>query len=150
MLKTLKRAGFGFLLGVIVSDFISILTTEGMPVSQTLLAYTDNNVKAAFLIQFFAAGAYGALCMGSVRLYDIERLPLTLSSLFHCLICIVPFIPLSLFLGWSDGIGTTLVMTAIQVTMYFIVWLIIFFRYRAEIRKLNEKQEEVREKKDGE
>lgn len=143
MLKTLKRAGIGFMLGVIISDIISILATDSIPVSKALLDFAGSP-RAALLIQFFLAGAYGALCMGTVGLYDIERLPLTLSSVLHCLICIVPFIPLSLFLGWSDSIGTTLIMTVIQVGVYFIIWLIIFLRCRAEIRKMNEKQEEIR------
>ena len=149
MLKTLKRAGIGFMLGVIISDLISILATDSIPVSKTLLDLAGSP-RAALLIQFFLPGVYGALCMGTVGLYDIERLPLTLSSLLHCLICIVPFIPLSLFLGWSDSIGSTLIMAAIQVAAYFIIWLIIFLRCRAQIRKLNEKQEEIRDRKETE
>ena len=134
--KVLKLAGIGFLLGVTVCTFITSITADPLPVSSALVE-TTGSPAAAMLIQMLFAGLYGALCMGTTVLYDIDRLPLALTSFLHCLICIVPFVPLSAFLGWSGGAADTLIMLFLQLAAYFIVWLIMYAGYRKEIGELN-------------
>ena len=84
--------------------------------------------------------------MAGVLLYDTDRLPLAAATLLHCLMCIIPFAPLSLLLGWSDGIEGVLIMALFQLAGFFIVWLIMYARYRAEIKKMNEMQKQNLEK----
>lgn len=140
MRRFLKMAGLGFLMGVAISGLITAaFTAEGAPVSEKLAAWAGS-ARAAMLIQYFASGVYGALCMGGVVLYDSDRLPLTLISFLHCLCCVVPFIPLSLILGWCTGAAEVLIMTGIQLAAYFVIWLIMYLKYRSEVKKMNDIQ----------
>ena len=133
----LKRAGLGALIGIAVMDLITALTGSGIPASDQLID-TVGSIRAARLMQMLLSALYGALCMGSTILYDLERLPLALVSLSHCVICILPFIPISRFLGWYNGRTEALIMAGIQLMAYVIVWLIMYLQYRKETRRLNE------------
>lgn len=140
-MKFFKLLGFGFLLGIAVCNVITVLSSDNLPAAPELIEKMGS-LKAAMLMQMLLSGIYGAVCMGSTVLYEADRLPLALISLLHCMICIIPFIPLSLFLNWSNGIADTLIMAGIQLAAYFIVWLCIYLRYRREIKELNEIQKQ--------
>ena len=75
--KTLKRAGFGFLLGIVVCNIIVILSMNDLPATQSLIEATGS-LRAALIVQTAASGFYGALCMGTIGLYEIERWPMML------------------------------------------------------------------------
>ena len=145
MKKILKYAGFGFILGIAVSSMITAFICGGMPAATGLIEAVGS-VKTALILQLLLSGIYGAICMGTVLVYENDRLPLALSSLIHCLCCVLPFIPLSLFLRWIDSIGNYLIMTASQLIAYFIVWLIMFIRYKKETEKLNEIHNQLKNK----
>ena len=139
MRNALKRAGIGFLLGIALCTVITILTGGA---SKDLIEKAGG-VKAALLLQTALSGLYGALCMGATVIYDAERIPHALSALCHCLCCIVPFFPLSLFLGWADGVAGAFIMAGIQLAVYFVIWLVLYVRYRAEVRELNDIQKKI-------
>ena len=139
--KTLKRAGFGFLLGIVVCNIIVILSMNDLPATQSLIEATGS-LRAALIVQTAASGFYGALCMGTIGLYEIERWPMMLSSAIHCLITILPYIPLSMLLGWGEKASDHLIMAGIQFAAYVVVWFIMYMRYRAEVRKLNKIQKD--------
>jgi hypothetical protein len=143
--KALKLAGFGFIVGIAVFTVISAFTYKETPVPSEFVEKVGS-FRAAYLIQIALSGAYGALCMGTTVIYDAEKLPLSVMSLLHCVITVSTYIPLSLFLGWSDSPVNTLITTCIQVAAYFVIWLIMFLRYRKEIKELNE----MNNKKDAE
>lgn len=149
MKKVLKLAGFGFLLGIVINDVISILSGDTMSVSASFLELIGD-IRTARIIEFVLVGLYGAICMGGVVLYDTERLPLALATVLHCLICIVPFCPLAFFLGWCKRIEELLIIMAFQLAAFFIVWLIMYLRYRIETKKLNEMQQQVLEEENKE
>ena len=137
--KTLKRAGFGFLLGIVVCNIIVILSMNDLPATQSLIEATGS-LRAALIVQTAASGFYGALCMGTIGLYEIERWPMMLPSAIHCLITILPYVSLSVLLGWGKTASDHLIMAGIQFAAYAVVWFIMYMRYRAEVRKLNEMQ----------
>ena len=143
--KMLKLAGIGFLSGIVICNFIMILTGKNSEFVTPLFAERIGNPKTAALLQFFLSGVYGALTMGAVVLYDLDRLPLALATFLHCLICIVPFFPLALLLGWTGGIGEAFLMAGFQLAAFVIVWLIMFFRCRIMTKKLNEMQRQILE-----
>ena len=144
--KVLRLAGIGFLVGMAVCNIITILVCDNVPVSQELIERTGS-VRTALLVQALLSGVYGALCMGTTVLYDsAEKLPLAAVSLIHCVICIGPYIPISIFLGWYNDAVTTAITTAIQLTCYFIVWLIMYLIYKKQIKELNKMQEQFRDK----
>ena len=138
--RVLKFAGIGFLVGVALCNFITIIASDGaLPVTPALVDKIGG-ARLAMLLQSLLSGLYGAICMAGVLLYDTDRLPLAAATLLHCLMCIIPFAPLSLLLGWSDGIEGVLIMALFQLAAFFLVWLIMYARYRAEIKKMNEMQ----------
>ena len=142
--RSLKFAGFGFILGIAVCSIITILTSDasGVPASAAFIEKIGS-AKWALLIQALLSGIHGAICMGTVTLYDTDRLPLTLVSALHCACCIVPFVVLSVLLGWTGSVADTLIMVGIQLVAYFIVWLIMYSLYRKEIRELNKIKDNI-------
>ena len=146
MAKIMKRALVGFIIGIAASAVISAILADPLPVSSAFVNRIGSP-RAAMLLSLLLSGIYGAITIGSVGIYDVERLPLTLSSLLHCLICIVSFVPMALFLGWVSSAAEVIIMTGCQLSGYFIVWLILFIRYKSEVKKLNELQGQIH--KDG-
>lgn len=137
--RSLKFAGLGFIMGIAVCTIITILTSDaasGVPASAAFIERIGS-VKWALLIQALLSGVHGAICMGTVTLYDTDRLPLTLVSALHCACCIVPYVALSVFLCWTESFKETLIMVGMQLVAYFIVWLIMYVLYRKEIKELN-------------
>ena len=136
----LKRAGLGFLLGNFIGYFIALLTTGSfIPVASELVA-NSGSLANAVLIQISASGGYGAICFAGITFYEIDRWPLALSSIVHCAIIIICFIPLSFLLHWTGSITESLIMSGIQLVVYFIIWLIICAVYKKQVKELNEMQ----------
>ena len=143
MLKSiLKRAGFGFLLGVAVCAVISALASDGSMVDP-VFAERAGSLKGAVLLQLLLMGAYGALTMGLTVLYDLDHLPLTLSTGLHCVCCIAPFVFLAMLFRWTQGIRGILLIAGLQLLGFFLVWLILYVRYRKQINELNQMQAEA-------
>ena len=142
MKKVFKLAGMGFLLGMAICNVICLLC-GGVDLVDSELVEKIGSEEKAILIQMLLAGIYGAVNMGTTVLYEAERMPLALVSFIHCMICIIPFIPLSIFLRWTENLKTTLIITSIQIAAYFMIWLIIYMLYRKEINKLNEMQKQA-------
>lgn len=139
--KILKRAGIGVLLGIAVNSLIKALTYETDPVTLILLERIGS-LRCAMLLELVLVGLYGAICMAGTLLYDVDRLPLSVATLLHCLMCILPFVPLALFLGWCTRLGDILIMSGFQLVAFFLIWLILYVSYRREIRELNKMQKD--------
>lgn len=99
------------------------------------------------MIQLLLPGVYGAIAMGSVVLYDLDRWPLALASLTHYLIIEILFEPMALYLEWIHTLPEILIMIGIRLICYFIIWLIIFLIYRKQVRELNNLQESFKDTK---
>ena len=128
----LKRAGIGFLLGIAVSV---ILRWLGMP-----------GQRGGPLLQTVVSGIYGAMCMGGTILYEIDAWPLMRSTVLHWLITALPYGPIALLLGWVAGPKALLVSEGIMLAIFLLIWLIMFLRYKARIRKLNRIVQQHRER----
>ena len=149
--KTLKAAGIGFLIGMVVGDLIAILTgnsdTGGITfASSQLLDMAGGNSALAMILQSLFSGLYGAVCFAGMSFYEIERMPLALATALHCALIVLLFIPIALFLGWVSDIGTLLIISGMQLVGFFIIWLIMYFGYKKQIRELNEMQEHFQNK----
>lgn len=148
MLKTiLKRALLGFLIGMAMGDGIAVISSlfsggSFMPVAQSLVQKTGG-IGEALLVQTLLSGVYGSIAFGSISLYDIEKLPLALTSVLHCMIIVLLHIPNALFLGWEETLADVLIMAGIQIASYFIVWLILYFSYRKQVSELNDLQKQM-------
>ena len=70
--------------------------------------------------------------------YDIEQWSLTRSSIAHYLVIAVLYVPAAAFLGWTDNAADIFIFEGILLAAYYIVWLVMYLRYKREVRILNE------------
>ena len=150
--KTLKAAGIGFLLGIVIGDLIALLTgnsdTEGITfASQKLLDMAGGNGTVAMLLQSLFSGLYGAACFAGMSFYEIERMPLAVATALHCALIVLLFIPIALLLGWVSNIQTLLMISGIQLVCFFMIWLIMYAVFKKQVKELNELQEKNRDQK---
>lgn len=150
--KILKCAGIGFLIGAVVGNLIAVLTStsssEGVNItSQQLLDMAGGSPAVSILLQSLFSGLYGSLCFVGITFYDIERWPLALATALHCAVIVLTFIPIALLLGWFTSIVSLLIMSCIQIVAFFIIWLILYFSYKKQIKELNELMNRNKEKK---
>ena len=142
--KVLTMAVLGFVLGMTIGDGIAWLT-GGKP----LLTQLSEN-PGALLVQTLVSGLYGAATMSGTLLYDVEHWSLAKSTLVHYLIVAVPYVPMALLLGWSERAADILIVEAIQLVVFALIWLIMYTIFRRQIRELNKLREQrVSEQADG-
>lgn len=149
--KTLKRAGIGFLLGIVIGYALSILTGLDNPdvfisIPPRLLSLTGS-VPLSQILQGLFSGIYGAVCFGTMTFYEIERWPLALATGAHCAVIVLLYIPVGFFLGWLDGWLDMLIVAGCQLVGFFIIWLIMNAIYKKQVKELNEMQERFSDKK---
>ena len=124
--RLLKRGCIGFLLGAAL--FAVIFRLTGSP----------GNRDGPNLAQLLFAGFYGAACMAGTVLYEIEEWPLLKSTVLHMLITVVLYVPMALLSGWAETLPELLISIGVQLAVFFLIWLFMYLRYRAEVRKLSE------------
>ena len=149
--KTLIRAGIGFLIGMVIGNVIAILTgssdTNGITfASVKLLEMANGNAAVAMLLQSLFSGLYGALCFAGISFYEIERWPLALATFAHCAVIIFTFMPVALLLGWVGSLIEILIIAGIQLVVFFIIWLSLYFGYKKQVRELNDMQKKFSQK----
>ena len=149
--KTLKAAGIGFLIGMVVGNVIAILTgnsaTGGVTfASPQLLNMASGNGVVAMLLQSLFSGLYGAACFAGMSFYDIERMPLAAATALHCALIVLLFIPIALLLGWVSNITEILIIMSIQLVCFFIIWLIMWSIYKKQVKELNDMQKNFSER----
>lgn len=148
--KILKRAGVGFLIGVVVGYLISFLTGLDHPeifisVPPRLLTLTGS-VTAAQILQGVFSGLYGAICFATTVFYEIDRWPLALATGAHCAVIVLLYIPVGLFLGWLNDLTEILIVAGCQLVGFFIIWLIMNAIYKKQVKELNEMQKNLNER----
>lgn len=146
LLKFFKRAGIGFLLGIVIENIITIII--GYAATGTALFFAPEfllragNELNAVVLQLLLSGIYGALCMGSTIIYDIEKMPLLRATELHCLAVMLPYIPLSLYLCWITTAAEMTAVMSIMLAAYFVIWLIMCSIYKMQVKELNKLQKE--------
>lgn len=150
--KLFKYAGLGFLIGIVVGYVIAILTgidspTDNIglfiPVTEKLLKTTGGSIPLALAFQGLFSGLYGAVCFAGIIFYEIDRMPLAVATTLHCLMIVLGYIPVGLFMGWIGSVTTELIIASCQIVGFFIIWLIMYARGKAEVRRLNELQKNL-------
>ena len=133
--RMIRRIILGFLLGTAIGNLIAWFF--GSYVSSMLVARMGS-VPAAILVQSLVSGLYGSFALAGTLFYDIEQWSLTRSSVMHFLVIAVLYVPAAMFLGWADSATEILIVEGILLVAYFIIWLVIYLRYKKEVRSLNE------------
>ena len=143
LVKTLKRACLGFIIGVFVGNIIAVLTgtssTGGITfASKKLLEMAGGSPVISMLLQSLFSGLYGAVCFAGLSFYDTDRLPLAAATALHCALIVLLFIPISILLGWVSFVIETLIIAGCQIVGFFIIWLIMYSVYKKQVNELNE------------
>ena len=137
LMKFLRRGAIGFPLGILISLVLSWAGGSDRLVSD-LLIQRVGSTAGALALDLFLSGVFGFLCMGGTVFYEIENWSLLKATFLHYLLVVVCFPPLALFLGWVEKPAEVMIMTGIQTVCFFLIWLIMYLRYKAEVRELNE------------
>ena len=154
LVKTLKRAGLGFFIGVFVGNVIAVLS--GWPdafVTEKLLAMTGGQAPAV-LVQTLLSGVLGAVGFAGVSLYDLESWPLLRIALVHYVIIEAAFYPIAFALGWMHTAKEALIWLVIYAIVYLVIFLIMWAIYKRQIKEANKliehrKQEQTKRHQTG-
>lgn len=139
--NTIKKAAFGFLLGMVVGNVIAFFASGFTTVINQVLLARTGSAAAAFMMQTLFSGVYGAIAMAGVSFYEIEDWSLLRTALTHYALITLTYIPIGLYLGWVSADNFALeygIVASSQAVVYLIIFLIMHARFKAEVRKLNE------------
>ena len=74
---------------------------------------------------------------------------MTKAAVLHFLLILAVNVPIALYCGWiKPGFLNLLIWVSIMAFSYFIVWLIMYFRYRKETEELNRMLEQNQNSED--
>ena len=143
--KITVLAVIGFFAGALMGNLIAWLT-GGTLVNARLLEWTGSEALAV-LVQSLLSGFMGAVAMGGVELHEIERRPMALSAAVHWLLIEAVYVPVALGLGWVENGTELLIMVGVQLVVYLVIWVIMYLRWRAQVKELNALLKESGERK---
>lgn len=138
--KTLKRAGFGFILGMAVGNLLAALLGGAELFSPHLLAWAGS-LPGALLVQTLLSGAVGAAAFAGIGFYDIEGWSLLRTAVVHYLLIEAVYLPIAFALGWVATAAEALVTAGCMAAAYLLIFLILWLIYHAQVRKLNQLNE---------
>ena len=132
---------FDFLLGMLlVMLFPALFNLEpdgSAQLCSTQLIARHGGMKATLLFSFLVYGLYGAGCIGGMLLYRIEEWSLTRATLVHYLFAALGYVLSNYLLCWGLSGKELLVIEGLMTFGFFLVWMIIYQYYKAQVRELN-------------
>lgn len=137
--KALWLSLIGFALGVGVGALFHVLSGgEGFLSRGLTLA-----------LYFLMSGLYGAVNMGTSAVYSIEDWSILRCTFTHFAITVISsvlFFGGMILLGWMGlpPLGWGLLMLAIFVAVYFLIWLLQYLSYRRKVKRMNARLREWR------
>lgn len=142
--KIMLRGWAGFILGVFIITFISLLTStfygngNYIPVSKLFIKECGSEILATWIV-FILAGILG-FCYGAGSLiFENDKLNIVVQTVLHCAISA----PVQFLVGWvcywmpHNFLGITIWIIE-SLIIYVIVWLCFYFNYKNEVKKVNE------------
>ena len=143
ILKTIKRIISGFICGMAIGNLIAIAFSYCFSPEHVLIFAPSLLEKAgsqanALALQTVLSGVYGAVGFGGMSFYEIEQWSLIKATVTHYVLILFTFILIGPYLGWvSLNVKDVGFMFILLTIAFFIIWLIMFLRYQAEVRELN-------------
>lgn len=139
--KFLSLCGIGFLFGIAFYALIAVLfyRTEDGSIqfySDFLLPHVGSPAVAT-LLTFLIFGLYVGLNFGGTVLYELEDWTLLKATVVHYLIVSVGYLVPVLLLGWKMSMSVFLIIEGLMTVGFFLIWLIMYLRYKAEVKELN-------------
>ena len=139
----------GFLAGIGIGLLIPWAFNGGESLFGSEYTARHGGMPWAAVLHILVSGLYGSACMGGVALYDIERWSIARATAVHYALVAGLFVPVSLLMGWVDGVGELFVFEGIQLAGFFIIWLVMYLRCKALVRELNKMQRENNKQEGG-
>lgn len=141
--------GFGVIFSVLLCAFLaSEVTADGTELRLCAPEFIDavGNPLTAFTIQAFASGINGVICMGGASIYSIESWSLVKCTVCHFIVSMTSYFVLAFSMRWFTvkDIRDALIMFVILVFVYFIIWIINYLTYKAELKAINKELEELK------
>jgi len=128
--KMAFRAMIGFAIGVLVGT--GFLASAGIR-----NYYTEYGI-GRFALYLILSGVLGAVNVGTTILYDFDEWSLARSTLTHFCITMTTLCAIGFPMRWfSLHDPVTWWMFLIFVVIYFIIWLVLYLKYRREVRQIN-------------
>lgn len=140
--KVLSRAAIGFVVGMLMGVLVvlaeSFAAGGTIQLPQTLLDTTGSEA-GALLAQMLLSGVYGIVPMAGTVLYELDKWGLAKQAIVHYMSYMLTFLVVGTLAGWFVP---TLVVVGVFAGSFalchLVIWLIMFMRYKAEVRRLNE------------
>ena len=154
--KLIKRIVFGFICGALIGHIITFLFNLSVGtvslVSPELLS--SIGLFWSIVLQTLLSGLWGVAGFGGMCFYDVEKWGLLTATAVH-FICIFAAAVLAFFvLQWLPFTLPFLFAIFLFVAVQFlIVWLIMYFKWKKNVRDMNEnlikyKEKQLNEKND--
>ena len=94
---------------------------------------------AKSLPDILLGGLPGAIAMGTVVIYDVEKWSILRATFTHFLVAMGVMVLACFVLKWFEpGSPAFWIMLGAELVAYFLIWLIMYLGYRGKVRKLNE------------
>lgn len=129
--RTAFLAAVGFALGILVG--LGFLSITGVGTY-----YVQRGVDGLALY-LALSGLLGAVGMGGTTIYSLEHWCLLRCTATHFVITLSAYCAVGFMLGWLDlRDPVTPYMFLGYVIAYFIIWLVMYLKYKRQIRQINE------------
>lgn len=140
--KTAFLAAIGFVLGVVVG--LVFMAIGG------IREYLLQNGSGRLALYLVLSGAIGAINIGFTTIYDLESWSLARATLTHFCIAMSVLCAVGFWLGWlSLHSPYTWWMLMGCVILYFIIWLVMYLKYKSQVRKINQALKDWKRRGDG-
>ena len=145
---TLKRAGFGFLLGMVAGVFIVIgmsFAAGGSIALPDKLLVMMGSEAGALLAQVLISGLFGAIPGAGISFYELDSWGLLKQAVVHYASYTVAFMILGYAAGWVETPADMAFVAGVFAVGHAIIWTIMYMRYKAETKELNELLQEAKQ-----
>ena len=145
---TLKRAGFGFLLGMVAGVFIVIgmsFAAGGSIALPDKLLVMMGSEAGALLAQVLISGLFGAIPWAGISFYELDSWGLLKQAVVHYASYTVAFMILGYAAGWVETPADMAFIAGVFAVGHAIIWTIMYMRYKAETKELNELLQEAKQ-----
>ncbi len=151
MIKTVKRAGIGFLFGmatgILLFGLISLTTQEKNYYVSSVLIDTVGDRNFSLFLQMLLTGIIGMASYAGFGFYDIEHWDMIRSGFVHLIVICPVIVPCVYGLGLISDVSDLLITFTIIILLYFSLWLCRYIVYKIQIKSLNIMQNMISNKK---
>ncbi|MGI6249402.1 MAG: DUF3021 domain-containing protein [Acutalibacteraceae bacterium] len=144
----IKRSLIGMAAGAAAVHIFTLLVNK-LSRGEWLLCMPELTEKIGFpgaaVLQTFLACIIGIIGFGGMCLFDIESWSLLRSTVVHGASILFAYLTVGLTLHWfSFHIIPILIITAITVVVYALIWLFMYIGWKKKIREMNVLTEEYK------